>query len=35
VGAGKNDGMWKTVAREHLAQAMDGFRIAGKIGEGH
>jgi hypothetical protein len=35
VRPGKNDGVRKVVARQHLAQAMDGFRVAGKIGKGH
>ena len=35
VRAGKDDGMRKAVARQHLAQAMDGFRIADKIRKGH
>ena len=32
--ARKNDRMRHTVVREHLAQAMDGFRITGKIRKG-
>ena len=35
VRSGKNDGVRKAVARQHLAQAMDGFRVAGKIRKGH
>ena len=35
VSAGKNDGVRKAFERQHLAQAMDGFRVADKIGKGH
>src|ERR1039458_7320546 len=35
VCAAKNDGVRKAFARQHLAQAMDGFRVAGEIRKGH
>src|ERR1019366_2830951 len=35
VRSGKNDGVRKALARQHLAQAMDGFRVAGEIRKGH
>ena len=35
VRTGKNDRMRKAFARQHLAQAMDGFRVADEIGKGH
>ena len=35
VRPGKNDGVRKAVARQHLAQAVDGFRVAVKIGKWH
>ena len=31
----KNDGVRKAAARQHLAQAMDGFRVASEIGKWH
>jgi hypothetical protein len=35
VSAGKNYGVREAPARKHLSQAMDGFRVAEKIGKGH
>src|SRR5580698_4319575 len=35
LGARKDHGMRKVVARNHLAQLPDNFRIADEIGEGH
>jgi len=35
VRAGKNDGVRKAVARQHLAQPMDGFRVAHEFRKWH
>ena len=33
--SGEDHRVWKVLTREHIAQAMNDFRIAVKVGEGH